>query len=610
MPAYQYLQALPQEDTGQLQEQLGRELAECTEVLPTHRNKLRAFMEDRGIWHISELDYPARAAYEQFLRGQFRSTAYLAYMKAMDLVKLHSIKGQVRAVRDRGRPTAEYENSILFLPYHPDPEIAERFINAANKNKLAWDFGQKAPEKMKRQIFDSLHYVIGNYSGDQLLVHLHRLRELYGFCIGRGIGDIDGIEPVLAGEFEEAMRASGENKASSGIIDLCRKALFMQAPEIRWDANVWYMERLHIQPERLNPAKPVKALSFLEVANKGNRDLLKKYMRYGIGVTNLSISVLQVEMIWVRNFLSETEQAGQDDVRRATGKQMDGYFRKLADKGLQPKSYNAQVMSIQHFFNFLIARGYIERAPFCADYYLKKVVPGHNDRSVGEDVWAEILQKLPGFPEVIRLMYLHLWGIGLRISEVCTLKGDAYYIQGKDAWVQVYQTKMRSYKRIPIPYALYRLMMVYLKKHQTGPDEYVFKNGRGEAYRSATFRLKMQECCEKNGIKGGGYIFKSHDYRHGIATLFYDSGVSLQGVRDYLGHVYEEMTQQYVDYMPKKIEKASEKYFREHGSLAAGLKIRKGGGGSDGEQDQPERDGKLQNGNGNPAAADGKRPAL
>ena len=83
------------------------------------------------------------------------------------------------------------------------------------------------------------------------------------------------------------------------------------------------MERLHIQPERLNPAKPVKAMSFLEVTHKGNRELLKKYMRYGIGVTNLSISVLRTEMIWVRNFLSE---AGREDICQATGKQMEEYF--------------------------------------------------------------------------------------------------------------------------------------------------------------------------------------------------------------------------------------------------------------------------------------------
>ena len=36
---------------------------------------------------------------------------------------------------------------------------------------------------------------------------------------------------------------------------------------------------------------------------------------------------------------------------------------------------------------------------------------------------------------------------------------------------------------------------------------------------------------------------------------------SANAFRDYLGHVAEEMTKQYVDYMPKKIEKANDKYF-------------------------------------------------
>ena len=73
----------------------------------------------------------------------------------------------------------------------------------------------------------------------------------------------------------------------------------------------------------------------------------------------------------------------------------------------------------------------------------------------------------------------------------------------------------------------------------------------------------MLKYCEKNKIADGEYIFRSHDYRHNLATLYYDNGISLQAVRDYLGHEYEEMTRQYVDYMPKKLEKASEAYFQE-----------------------------------------------
>ena len=62
-------------------------------------------------------------------------------------------------------------------------------------------------------------------------------------------------------------------------------------------------------------------------------------------------------------------------------------------------------------------------------------------------------------------------------------------------------------------------------------------------------------------------VFPSRRYGkyryHNLATLYYDNGISLQAVRDYLGHEYEEMTRQYVDYMPKKLEKASEAYFQE-----------------------------------------------
>ena len=73
------------------------------------------------------------------------------------------------------------------------------------------------------------------------------------------------------------------------------------------------------------------------------------------------------------------------------------------------------------------------------------------------------------------------------------------------------------------------------------------------------------------------YLFQSHDYRHTVATMLYDNGVSIQGVRDYLGHDYLEMTEQSIDYMPKKIAKENMGFFQkpEH-NLAAGLR-KKGG---------------------------------
>ena len=84
--------------------------------------------------------------------------------------------------------------------------------------------------------------------------------------------------------------------------------------------------------------------------------------------------------------------------------------------------------------------------------------------------------------------------------------------------------------------------------------------------------MEMMKFCEENRIDGGKYLFQSHDYRHTLATYLFDTGVSLQSIRDLLGHGYDEMTQQYVDYMPKKIAGASEEYFKDKSnSLAAGI---------------------------------------
>ena len=140
---------------------------------------------------------------------------------------------------------------------------------------------------------------------------------------------------------------------------------------------------------------------------------------------------------------------------------------------------------------------------------------------------------------------------------------------------------MRNYKRIPIPEALYRLMQVYIKKKRRKPEDYVFQNQKGGAFCCSTFRCRMKKLCETYQIGNGTYMFQAHGYRHTLATVFYDEGVPLQSVRDYLGHAYEEMTQQYIDYMPRRIEEASKAYFKEtDSSLAAGLKERWKHGGS------------------------------
>lgn len=571
MPAYQLLWQEKQENELQLMEQLEEELSECTEVNQTYRNKVRTFMAERRIWHISELDYSLREEFHNFLTEQISPVSFRLYERAFDQIKQYSIKKQFREIKGKNT-ILKYKNQILFLLYHPDSMVISRFEKVQKLTDFIWDFRVEAPERMKRQVFQILNYFMETIRNDKYLRRqMNALHIFYEYCVEQRVEDIEMMEFHQTQMFRAALGSDEKEQKIAGIVDSARKALFLQAEDIHWKAHVWYLERFHFQPERIEPSIPVKRLSFLEVTHERNRELLKQYMRYVLGITNLTINSLQAEFLYVRNFLEELEQEDNEDICRITEEQMNAYFWKLEGKEVQAETYNKMVMSIQHFFNFLLVRRYIEKVPFSIGYYLKKTIQQHYDRSVELDVSMEVLQKLYLFPEEIRLMYLHLWGVGLRISEVCTLKGDSYCTQGRDTWIQIYQIKMKKYKRIPIPQALFHLMAVYLKKYGIKADDYVFQNQRGGAYYFATFRKRMLEYCEENQIQKGEYIFRSHDYRHSLATLFYDKKVSIQGIRDYLGHTYEEMTRQYIDYIPRKLAGANEDYFSQNGSLAAKL---------------------------------------
>lgn len=152
---------------------------------------------------------------------------------------------------------------------------------------------------------------------------------------------------------------------------------------------------------------------------------------------------------------------------------------------------------------------------------------------------------------------------------MCTLKGGAYYWDGEDAWIKVYQIKMKAEKMIPISLVLYRIMKIYIKKHHIKPTEFLFKSKDGGAYRIGTFVKGFKASCKKYGIHISGETFKTHDYRHTLASSFYDDGVSIQTIRDYLGHNNENMTKQYIDYMPKRIEQANMEYFNQTENLLA-----------------------------------------
>ncbi|WP_343082765.1 tyrosine-type recombinase/integrase [Blautia producta] len=565
MPAYdlQWVESL--EENQNLYKQMEQEVDACTEVRVNIRTRIKRFLKEQGIQHISELDYPLRETYEAYLMENETILPHVSCLSSFDKIKIHSMREEMQTLAGRRKYSLTYTNQILFLLYYPQLEIAEGFKMSRNKQELVWDFSIAASEHVKRQIFDVLNELLRLLpAGWWRKVRLLALRYLYEFCIREDIQDIEAMELEDEIRFKEFllphMTTKRNLQETMAIVEYSRKILFLQSKEIHWEANVWYLDRFHFSKERLNPSNPVKSISFTEIKEKENKELLKKFTRYLLGVTDLSISTILRKFMVIRTFLAYFDET-EKNVIGLNAVDIDAYLKRSRVIECLDKTFNMYVFDLLQFYKFLLVKGYIKKIPFHPEYYLKRVVDVHHDRSVSDEVCEEIVSKLKYFPEHLRLMFLHLWCIGLRCSEVCTLNGDAYEWKNDDTWIKVYQIKAKTYKRIPIPKALYRLMEIYIRKNKITSQEYIFQNKAGGAYYYQTFRTQMLKYCRELNIANGEYLFQSHGFRHGVATQFYDSGISIQAVRDYLGHDYESMTRQYVDFMPKKLEKANEEYF-------------------------------------------------
>ena len=369
--------------------------AEAARVQISYKASVIDFMVMEGIQDFSELDYATRKSFEAYLEGQSGMKHIRHHLLAFDKLKQHALSQEFHILEDGKVARPRYENGILYLPYHPDPKVSAMFRNSTRKNEHVWDFSRNAPERMKRQVFDILHYELENSTSPEgRRVHLLGLRDLYDFCTEQWIEDIEAMELPQIQAFREIPSNRLTESKRPGIINFCRRALFLQAEEINWNAHVWYMERFHIQPERMDPANPVLSISFVEVTHRRNRELLKRYIRYGLGITNLSVGVIRGELIYLRSFLNDIQQPEDTDICSVTPAQMEAYFRVQRQRGVQAETYNKIVMSILHFFNHLRVRQLIGQIPFDADSLLQKTVLKHHNRSVAQLVSAKYLMGL------------------------------------------------------------------------------------------------------------------------------------------------------------------------------------------------------------------------
>ena len=136
------------------------EIEQCNTVQERLKGNVRNFLIRQGIHHVKEIDYRIRELYESELRRTKTSSKGLEYLKTLDRIKQFDIRKEMETLSGRNKERLKYEGQVIFLPYIPDQDIASDFDYIQDKSELVWDFSQKVPETLKKQIFQILCYAL------------------------------------------------------------------------------------------------------------------------------------------------------------------------------------------------------------------------------------------------------------------------------------------------------------------------------------------------------------------------------------------------------------------------------------------------------------------
>lgn len=208
---------------------------------------------------------------------------------------------------------------------------------------------------------------------------------------------------------------------------------------------------------------------------------------------------------------------------------------------LRCKRSSAQVAacSVRSFLRFLLLRGY------CAENLVRAVphIPTWRQENLPKTMNAKQLSQFLGaFDRSTKVgtrdyaLALFMVGLGLRVSEVVTLKLDD--IDWRMGTFRVRCRKGRHERTLPLPTRIGKAIVRYIKfGRPVSPHRWLFLRHRfpiGEPVTRELVRGVVRRAYERSGCPKSWT--GTHLLRHTAATRMHQRGVPLKNIADILGH--------------------------------------------------------------------------
>lgn len=224
-------------------EELSRELDESMDS-NSGKGCLKAYLVKNEVWHIADIDYELRVDYRKYLKSTYSDSAVRSYLRGMDKAKLYAIRKHANTLKGKQEiaKNTDLIHELLFLPYHPNPAIAERYDCKVAIDKLVWDFRVNGSELCKRQLLEIIEdVVLRDIMLRECTMRLNGLKVVYQFCMQEHIEDLRYITQVQADKLEKYADTAYAKELAERELRECQN-IFSAMPRIFYgiqQSGIW-----------------------------------------------------------------------------------------------------------------------------------------------------------------------------------------------------------------------------------------------------------------------------------------------------------------------------------------------------------------------------------
>lgn len=241
----------------------------------------------------------------------------------------------------------------------------------------------------------------------------------------------------------------------------------------------------------------------------------------------------------------ELSQVSYHDVR--------AWVIELMEEGIVPKSINRKLASLKSYYKYLQAQHGLAESPASR---VKSLKTGQQLPTFVKQSELERLLQPELYPDTQegmrdRLVIELLYGTGLRLSELISLRVDSFH---RNFSVLKVMGKRRKERMIPLHTNLQKLIKHYIELSEV--SDFLITTPKGnKAYPMMIYRivnkyLRLATTTDKPS---------PHTLRHSFATHLLEEGAPLKAIQDLLGHSSLAATQLYTHTSLKHMKEVFEK---------------------------------------------------